>query len=47
MNHFDLRRRWSHSLDAKVRSLGVAAIGVTGGVLVMVMLLLTQYLGVR
>ncbi len=44
---FERRRRWSQGLDARVRNLGVAAIGVTGGVLVMVMLLLTQYLGVR
>ncbi len=47
MIHFERRRRWSHSLDSRVRNLGVAAIGVTGGVLVMVMLALTQYLGVR
>ena len=32
---------------ARVRHLGVAAIGITGGILVMVMLALTQYLGVR
>ncbi len=36
-----------HGLDAKVRHVGIAAIGITGGVLVMVMLALTQYLGVR
>ncbi len=47
MYRFDLKRRWSHSYDSRVRNLGVAAIGVTGGILVMVMLVLTQYLGVR
>lgn len=47
MIHFEPRRRWSHSPDSRVLNLGVAAIGVTGGVLVMVMLALTQYLGVR
>ncbi|MEO1190302.1 MAG: hypothetical protein AAFY02_00985 [Pseudomonadota bacterium] len=41
------RKRSLQSDDAQVRTLGVAAIGITGGILVMVMLALTQYLGVR
>lgn len=42
-----MKRRIVQSVDSRVRHYGVAAIGITGGVLVMVILLLTQYLGAR
>jgi len=41
------KRRLSQSIDAKVRHFGVAAIGITGCVLVVAIILLSQCSGVH